>query len=159
MVCQRLRARMNGGAATSKKLLGNFGPICIAIRAPSMAQMRLNKQEAQHSKYCHCQDYHWAAGIRHLHSHRKVIHIILSQNTLCKRLFIHIRELLAQPNTICMCKRANFNMYRVVFLIRNFCLWISNLHCYYWECVKGIKLWPKRGFQGTFWPENKEPPL
>ena len=49
-----------------------------------------------------------------LPSHRKVIHIILSQNTLCKRLFIHIRELLAPPNTICMCKRANFNMYRVV---------------------------------------------
>ena len=47
-------------------------------------------------------------------SHRKVIHIVLSQNTLCKRLFIHIRELLAPPNTICMCKRANFNMYRVV---------------------------------------------
>ena len=37
-----------------------------------------------------------------------------SQNTLCKRLFIHIRELLAPPNTICVCKRANFNMYRVV---------------------------------------------
>ena len=48
-------------------------------------------------------------------SHRKVIHIILSQNTLCKRLFTHsIRGLLAPPNTICMCKRANFNMYRVV---------------------------------------------
>ena len=47
-------------------------------------------------------------------SHRKVIQNILSQNTLCKRLFIHIRELLAPPNTICMCKRANFNMYRVV---------------------------------------------
>ena len=55
---------------------------------------------------------------KNLPSHRKVIHIILSQNTLCKRLFTHIRELLAPPNTIYiyiyMCKRANFNMYRVV---------------------------------------------
>ena len=107
---------------------------------------------------------------RFLPSHRKVIHIRFSQNTLCKRLFIHIRELLAEPNTICMCKRANFNVYRVVFLIRNFCLpplvpddlVIRNLDkqppLLLLGMCQGIKLWPKREFQGTFWPENKAPP-
>ena len=41
--------------------------------------------------------------MRLLPSHRKVIHIVLSQNTLCKRLFIHIRELLAPPNIQYVC--------------------------------------------------------
>ena len=79
-----------------------------------------------------------------LSSHRKVIHIILSQNTLCKRLFIHIRELLAPPNTICMCKRANFNMYRVVvsaylYIFEN--SWPNRILyvCLYfrWRCTPG----------------------
>ena len=65
--------------------------------------------------FCALRKNLWVSLAReNLPSHRKVIHIVLSQNTLCKRLFIHIRKLLAPPNTICMCKRANFNMYRVV---------------------------------------------
>ena len=77
-----------------------------------------------------------------LPSHRKVIHIILSQNTLCKRLFIHIRELLAPPNTICMCKRANFDMYRVVvsaylYIFEN--SWPNRILCvclyFRWRCI------------------------
>ena len=82
-------------------------------------------------------------------SHRKVIHAILSQNTLCKRLFIHIRELLAPPNTICMCKRANFNMYRAVvsaylYIFEN--SWPNRIVyvCLYfrWRCTWGILLAP-----------------
>ena len=80
----------------------------------------------------------------YLPSHRKVIHIILSQNTLCKRLFIHIRELLAPTNTICMCKRAKFNMYRVVvsaylYIFEN--SWPNRILyvCLYfrWRCIDG----------------------
>ena len=86
-----------------------------------------------------------------LPSHRKVIHILLSQNTLCKRLFIHIRELLAPPNTICMCKRANFNMSRVVvsaylYIFEN--SWPNRILyvCLYfrWRCRGGTKSTRKR---------------
>ena len=125
-------------------------------------------KEPPHKK-CLGWDPNWR--IFGVHSHRKVVHIILSQNTLCKRLFIHIRELLAQPNTICMCKRANLNMYRVVFLIRNFCfpplvpddLLIKNLDTQppllLLGMCRGDQTLANKGVPRHFWPENNEPPL
>ena len=95
----------------------------------------------------------WSFSFILVPSHRKVIHTTLSQNTLCKRLFIHIRELLAQPNTICMCKRANFNMYRVVFLIRNFCL---PPPLEYFNLWFRSNLWPNRAsFDNVLGPSHE----